>query len=379
MSAAPLIAHVVHHFDVGGLENGMVNLLNRIAPERYRHAVICLSGFGDYARRITNPAVEFFALNKHPGQDWSVYARLARLLARLKPALVHTRNLSALEGQFVATAVGIRARVHGEHGRDVFDLAGQSRKYNLLRRAARPLVKRYVTVSRDLERWLIETVGVPPERVTQIYNGVDTGRFRPREGARVLLGPPGFMRGDEIVIGSVGRLAAVKDFPTLIRAFFRMMRFEPALRDRLRLVIVGDGPERAKCEDLLVAKNLGRHVWLAGERDEVAEMLRGFDVFALPSLGEGISNTILEAMASGLPVVATRVGGNPELVEEGVTGALVPPGQPDVMAQALLKYAAKRERIESHGRTARLRTEVRFSMQAMVEAYLDVYDAVLAH
>lgn len=373
----PLIAHIVVHFAVGGLENGMVNLLNQIPPERYRHAVICLGGYTEYAQRIVNPAVKFYALNKQPGKDLAVHWRLAKLLRKLKPAIVHTRNLSALECQFVAAASGVRARVHGEHGRDVFDLHGRNPKYNLLRKAARPLVGHYIAVSKDLAYWLADTVGVDAARISQIYNGVDIARFKPHEGSRVRLGPPGFMRGSEFVIGSVGRMAEVKDFPTLIRAFVKLVKLVPNGRERLRLVIAGDGPTRAQCEALLRSKKAEHLIWLAGESEDVPDLLRSFDLFALPSLGEGISNTILEAMASGLPVIATHVGGNPELVEEGVTGLLVPPAEPDAMAQALLKYLENPLRIDIQGRTARLRAETRFSLEAMAREYLAVYDGVL--
>ncbi len=378
----PLIAHIVHRFDVGGLENGMVNLLNRISPARYRHAVICLDGYGDYRLRITNPAVTFFALHKRPGKDLGLYRRLAATLRGLAPDLVHTRNLSALEGQFVAAWCGVPARVHGEHGRDVFDLEGKNRKYNLLRKLARPFIHRYIAVSQDLERWLVETVAVPRARIRQIYNGVDTERFRPATGPRRASPCPGmpasFAEGETVLIGSVGRMAAVKDFPTLVRAFARVVATRPALRARLRLAIVGEGPARQACLELARAAGLADQVWLPGERTDVPELLRAMDVFVLPSLGEGVSNTILEAMASGLPVIATRVGGNPELVEEGVTGRLVPPGDPEALARALLEYLDDPARLAREGRAARARVEARFSMGAMVRAYLGVYDDLLA-
>jgi sugar transferase (PEP-CTERM/EpsH1 system associated) len=374
---APLIAHVVQHFDVGGLENGMVNLINGIPAERYRHAVICLDAFTDYRNRIGYNAVVFHALHKQPGKDFGVYRRLWRVLRDLRPDIVHTRNLSALEGQFVAALAGVRARVHGEHGRDVFDLHGASRKYNALRRAARPFVKRYIAVSKDLARWLVDVVGVDPARVTQIYNGVDTARFRPRaEGERRAL-PDGFRRSGQIVVGSVGRMAAVKDYPTLVRAFLALIGAEPALRQRLRLVIAGEGPARAECLALLEAAGAAALAWLPGERSDVPELMRAFDLFVLPSLGEGISNTILEAMATGLPVVATRVGGNPELVENGVTGALVEPGSPKALAAALRRYVDDPGLAQSHAANARRSVEERFSIDAMVAGYLAVYDGVL--
>lgn len=378
MARLPLIAHIVHRFDVGGLENGMVNLLNNMPADRYRHAVICLDAFTDYRRRIRSGDVSFHALHKRSGKDPGLYFRLWRTLRRLRPDVVHTRNLSALEGQLVAALAGVRARVHGEHGRDVFDLHGASRKYNALRRALRPLVGRYIGVSKDLAAWLVDTVGVSPQRVVQIYSGVDVERFHPRaEGFRAV-GPAGFFTGDEVIIGAVGRMAAVKDHLTLVRAFVELVGASPEMRRRARLVVVGDGPTRAECLALLAEAGVDRLAWLPGERDDVPELMRTFDVFALPSLGEGISNTILEAMATGLPVVATRVGGNPELVEEGVTGMLVPVGLHRAMADALGAYVNHVVLARRHGANARRRVEMHFSIDAMTAGYLSVYDSVLA-
>ncbi|MGC2049586.1 MAG: glycosyltransferase, partial [Gallionella sp.] len=197
----PLIGHVVQHFGMGGMENGVVNLLNHMPADRYRHAVICLDGYTDFRQRLQRGDVQFFALHKRPGKDLGLYGRLFRLLRELRPDLIHTRNLSTLEGQFIAAAAGVRARVHGEHGRDVFDLYGKNRKYNLLRKLARPLVHHYIPVSKDLASWLEHTVGADPRRITQIYNGVDSLYFHPRGEGRKPIGPDGFMSGDELLIG----------------------------------------------------------------------------------------------------------------------------------------------------------------------------------
>ncbi len=374
------IVHVVHRFDTGGMENGMVNLFNTLPPERFRHTVVALTGFGDFRRRITAQAVEFHALHRPPGHDPGWMVKLWKLLHQLRPDLVHTRNLAALEAQFVAAAAGIRATVHGEHGRDVFDLHGRNWKYNLLRRAARPFVSNYIAVSRDLETWLREAVGVPSRKLHQIYNGVDSVKFRPREGARPAVLPPGFADAGSTVFGSVGRMAEVKDYPTLTRAFIRLQRHAPERAAHARLVIVGEGPARATCQDLLRQAGLDRLAWLPGERHDIAALMQAFDVFVLPSKNEGISNTILEALASGLPVVATAVGGNVELVEDGVNGRLVTAGDPDEMAQALLGYLEGPEapaRIAGHGANARRRAEQRFSIPGMAAAYAAVYDKTL--
>lgn len=374
----PLIVHLVHRFDTGGMENGMVNLFNHLPPQRYRHAVIALSGYTNFRNRITAQQVDFYDLYKKPGHDPAVFLRLYRLLRELRPAILHSRNLAALEGQFVGWLAGVRGRVHGEHGRDTFDLHGKNWKYNLLRKSARPLVGQYIAVSRDLADWLVRTVGVRPERVNQIYNGVDSDRFHPRAHGRPAILPPGFAGEDSIIFGSVGRMAAVKDFPTLVQAFIHLVRGSGKARRHARLVIVGEGTARAQCQRMLEEANMSELAWLPGERHDIAECLRTMDVFVLPSLNEGISNTILEAQATALPVIATRVGGNLELVSEGKTGALVDPANPRAMAQVLRTYLDDPVRRRAEGLAARNRIEESHSLEAMATAYLAVYDRVMA-
>jgi sugar transferase (PEP-CTERM/EpsH1 system associated) len=366
------IVHVVHRFDTGGMENGMVNLFNTLSPQDYRHTVVALTDYSDFRHRITAQRVDFHALHRAPGHGLGWAVRLWKLLRELKPDLVHTRNLAALEAQFVAAAAGIRATVHGEHGRDVFDLHGRNWKYNLLRRAARPLVSNYIAVSRDLETWLRTTIGVLPSRLQQIYNGVDSEKFQPRVGPR-----PDFAHPDSIVFGSVGRMVAVKDYPLLTRAFIQLVRQQPERSERARLVIVGEGPAREACLKLLQQAGFAHLAWLPGERHDVADIMQALDVFVLPSRNEGISNTILEAQASGLPVIATAVGGNLELVADGVNGMLVQPGEVASMAQALLGYLDAPARIAEHGGNARRQAEQRFSIPAMAAAYAAVYEKTL--
>ncbi len=370
-----LIAHVVYHFGTGGMENGMVNLINRLPQDRYRHAIICLAGHGPFAKRITNPCVEFHDLGKRPGHDLAWYGRLYKCLRELRPDILHTRNLSTLEAQFVGALARVPARVHGEHGRDVFDLEGKNRKYNVLRKAARRLIHRYIAVSQDLAGWLHETVGVPQARIAQIYNGVDRTRFHPRQETRPDLGRPEFFAGATCVIGSLGRMAAVKNYPGLTEAFIRLCRMHPDAGG-LRLVIVGDGAARQTCQAMLDAAGLGQQAWLPGDRSDTPDWMRSFDLFVLNSLGEGISNTILEAMSTGLPVIATQVGGNPELVQPGQNGFLIPSGEPDTLAQALSQYADDSARRLGEGSAARVRIETEFDWDRATTAYAAVYDAL---
>ncbi len=376
MNTPPLVVHVVYHFGTGGMENGMVNLFNHLPPDRFRHAVICLSGYGDFRRRITAQPVDFHDLGKRPGHDYTWMPRLYRLFSRLRPAILHTRNLNALEAQFVGAAWGVKGRVHGEHGRDMYDIDGTNWKYNLMRRAARRVIHHYIAVSRDLEAWLRTTVGVADARLSQIYNGVDSTKFHPRQGDRPVPDAPDFFAGARCVIGSVGRMATVKDYPTLVRAFIQLCR-TAADPEGLRLVIVGDGPTRAECRALADAAGVGKRVLLPGDRSDTPEWLRAFDVFTLPSLGEGISNTILEAMASGLPIVATRVGGTPELVEDGINGLMWTPGDADKLSGILADYAGDSARGQREGMAARERIEQRFSWPRAAAEYQNIYEKLL--
>ncbi|MCI1193126.1 TIGR03088 family PEP-CTERM/XrtA system glycosyltransferase [Calidifontimicrobium sp. SYSU G02091] len=374
----PLIAHVVYRFDTGGLENGVVNLINHLPDDAYRHVVVALTEVTDFARRIRRADVRCIALHKRPGQTWWLYPQLLKLFRALRPAIVHTRNLAALEVQPAAWLAGVPVRIHGEHGRDVGDVDGSNRTYQRVRRLYRPFVQHYVALSRDLQQYLVDKVHVPPQRITQIYNGVDTQRFHPSAaGPEPIEGCP-FDPARHWLVGTVGRMQTVKDQPTLARAFVRALELQPALRERLRLVMVGDGPLRAPCEAVLTDAGVRELAWLPGERTDVPAVMRGLHAFALPSLAEGISNTILEAMASGLPVLATNVGGNADLVDEGATGWLVPAADVEAMAQALVRLAQDPAHAAAMGRAGRAAVEARFSLQAMVEAYQRVYADGLA-
>ena len=374
---APLIAHVIYGLKTGGVENGLVNLINHMPAERYRHAIVCITDYSDFRLRIRRPGVECYALHKPPGKVPSFYVRVWKLLRQLRPSIVHTRNLTTLAAQVPAMLAGAPARIHGEHGRVMGDLDGNNVKYQRIRRVMRPFVHQYIALSEDLERYLIEKVGVAPQRLTQIYNGVDTELFRPAQPRRALLPVADFAAPGTVVIGTVGRMEAVKDQLTLVRAFVRLLECRRDLRQRLRLAMIGDGALREPALDLLTRAGVLDLAWLPGERADIAEIMRGFDMFVLPSLAEGISNTILEAMATGLPIVATRVGGNPELVNEGQSALLVPADDPEAMATAIAVYADDAAKRARHGAAGRASAEARFSLDAMVKAYMEVYDRFL--
>lgn len=377
MNDRPLIVHVLYRLDTGGMEHMLVTLINQTC-QRYRHAVVCLEGYGALRNRIESADVVCVALGKRSGKDWRCYFRLWRVLRDLGPDLVHTYNIGAVDVAPVARLAGVRHVVHAERGRDAADPRGESRKYRLLRRGLLLFIDRYLAVSRNLQDWLTEKVGIPSSRVACIPNGVDVTAFagtaherRPRR----LLGafaPPG-----TVLIGTVGRLDAVKDHAGLIAAFRILCEAWPRQGEQLRLVLLGAGSLRAALESQVERGGLSAQVRLLGNRSDVAALLAEFDVFALSSIAEGMPGVVLEAMASGLPVVATDVGGVSEVVEAGVTGTLVPAGDPHALAAALHAYVADEQLRRRHGDAGCARVAAHFSLRTMVSAYVALYDELL--
>jgi sugar transferase (PEP-CTERM/EpsH1 system associated) len=374
----PLVAHVIYSLTTGGLENGLVNIINRTPGERYRHVIICISHADDFAERITADGVEIIALNKREGHDIGFYWRVWRLFRQLRPDIIHSRNLAALETQLLSISSWGVKRVHGEHGRGADDLDGTNWKYLTFRQLMRPLVHRYIAVSKDLEQWLVGLVQVTPAKVRQIYNGVDHQQFCPTNAVSSTLLPPEWgEQADRLVVGTVGRLTPVKDQQSLLRSVALLRETHPTLFRRIRVVLVGNGPLRQDLAKLATELELAAVTWMPGDRQDVPALLALMDVFVLPSLAEGISNTVLEAMASGLPVVATAVGGNLELVKEGVSGSLVPSRDAAALARALVPLLESRTHRAQLGSNARQFVCEGFTWQQTVAAYLGVYDELM--
>jgi sugar transferase (PEP-CTERM/EpsH1 system associated) len=370
----PLVLHVVHRFDTGGLENGVVNLINHMPADAYRHAVLALTEVTDFRLRVLRNDVDFIALGKPPGHTLWQYPKLYPLIRRLRPQIVHSRNLAALEVLPVAWAAGVPVRIHGEHGRDLHDKDGNNALYQRVRRFYKPVVHHYTALSCELRNYLVEKVRIASDRVTQVYNGVDCTRFHPAQQGTVRIAGCPFDPAQHWIAGFVGRMQPVKNPVFLAQAFAQAIASAPGLRSRLRLVMVGAGPLRAQVLALLQAQGLEGLAWLPGDRTDVAEILRGLHALVVPSLSEGISNVILEAMATGLPVLATDVGGNADLVVPGLTGLLVAATDLQGMARGLVQLANDPQGAARLGQAGRARVEAKFSLRAMVAAYQAVYD-----
>lgn len=369
----PLVVHLLYRLDVGGLETLLIDCINRMPAERYRHAVICLTDYTAFAQKITRPGVEIYSLHKAPGLSPGTHVALWKLLRKLRPSVLHTYNLAAIEYHFLAALAGVPLRIHAEHGRDASDPDGTNKKHNTLRRWLRPLIHRFVPVSADLQGWLKSVIGVPERKNTLVPNGVDTDHFAPAPAGVGVIKGRHFPRSC-FVIGTVGRVQDVKNHRGLVQAFIRLREKLPTHRERLRLVIIGDGPCLPAVRQQVADAGLDDLVWLPGARSDIRDVMRTFSVFALSSIAEGTPVTILEAMATGLPIVATRVGGIPEVVQHGRTGMLAPASDADALADALAFYVEQPALLAEHGLASRRTAEARFSIDATVAAYLDLYD-----
>lgn len=372
MTEAPLVVHLIYRLDFGGLENLLVERINRMPAAQYRHAIVCLTDYTAFADKITRPGVELYALHKQPGLSLGTHGKLWSLLRRLRPAILHSYNLSAIEYAPVALLAGVPIRINGAHGRDLSDPTGSNRRHQQLRRAMRPFYDCCYANSADMLNWSRDVIGVSARKSCLLSNGIDTERYRPDADAPQ---PLAAHFGDGmIVVGSVGRVEGVKNHACLLDAFVLLRAQHPALRERLRLVIVGDGPLRARLQQQADAAGLTQSVWLPGARADVPDFLRGLTVFALPSVAEGTPGAALEAMACGVPVVGSRVGGVPEVVADGETGVLVPASDAAALAAALGRYVADPALARQHGAAGRARVLQRYGMAAMVAAYQGLYD-----
>jgi len=365
----PRVLQVVLGLNPGGTERLVVELVKRLNDE-VPMMVCCLDDAGAWAREVEAIGVSVMALNRGPGFQPSLGRGVADAMKRHGATIIHAHHYSPFVYSALARCRRPATRiVFTEHGR--LSDAKPSGK----RRAANTLLSRFpsqvFTVSEDLKRHLVAE-GFPSKQVDVIYNGIDVGSL-PAPAARVAVRRRLDLDDDAIVAGTIARLDPVKDLRTLIQAVAAANASgHQRSGTRLVLCIIGDGAEREgleKATDELGARSLVRFL---GHCDDAREWLAGCDIYVNSSISEGISLTILEGMAAGLPVVATRVGGTPEIVNESCA-RLVPARDPDALASALTELSAVPTLRQTLGAAGRMRVETRFTLDRMVGEYRSVY------
>ena len=353
-SRKPLkVLHVTGCLDVGGQEKLLVEFARHADRRRFALHFVSLEKRGTLACELEAEGWPVTALDITPGLRPSLIWRLARLFRHEKADAVHTHNERPLIYAAPAARLAhLRCVVHTRHGRGVRN----TRRQNMLARLAARAVDRYVCVSEDSACLAVEQ-GLPQSRVEILHNGIDTRLFayqKPCDG------------GPAVV---VARLAPEKDVATLLRATSMVLKRQPTFR----LLVAGDGPCMADLQGLAGELALGDRVQFLGMVHDVPALLAQASLFVLPSLSEGVSLTLLEAMARGLPVVATGVGGTPEVVADQESGLLVPAGNPVALAEAMMRLANDVKLARQMGEAGRRRVEQRFDIRRMVAAYERMY------
>lgn len=348
----------------GGAENMVVQLATALSDLGH-DAIVATMSEGWMTERARSAGLEVWVVPQRPGLDLAWVGQFARRLRREQVDVLHTHEfeMNAFGGTAAVLArVRTLSTIHGKHW--IADRPRRALAYRVLQRAGVPIV----AVSEDLAGFLSDRLRVPRDRVLLVHNGIplpEIGANHSRTDARTALGVP----ADGPLLVAVGNLYPVKDHATLLRAVAGL--------PGVRVAIAGRGDEE---ENLLrLARELGiaERVHLLGLRDDIDRVLAAADLFVQPSLSEGLPLAILEAMAAGCPVVATRVGGTEEAVIDGETGLLVAPAAPDELAAALEGLLATPSRLAAMAKAGRARAEADFSARAMAERYAAIYVALL--
>jgi glycosyltransferase involved in cell wall biosynthesis len=355
-----LVVHLVIGLEIGGLETVVANLARQMG-ERFRLRVICFEGLGPIASRFARAGVTVECIGRPDTSIARSVIRLRRRLKALRPDVIHTHNEKAhIRGALATLGFSPRpALVHTRHGESqATGLAALANRFAIWR-------SDFIVSVSEKASAISRAEGAPPSRTRVIRNGIDVNHQDLHAGARTA----------QTRIVAIGRLAPVKDFATMLHA----ARIVADALPWFRLDVVGDGPSRPELERLCRELRLHAHVSFQGTRDDVRRVLSEATLLVQSSLSEGISLTLLEAMAAGVPIVATRVGGNPEVVEHGVTGLLVPPADPQSLAAAILTVLNDPRlaiRLSEH---SRLRAQRHFNLRQMTASYEALYHEAVAN
>ncbi|HEU4407136.1 MAG TPA: glycosyltransferase [Polyangiaceae bacterium] len=367
------VCFVVNNLDVGGLEKVAINLVNRLDRQRFEPSLVCLLGQGKLFPDVLLPPDRVLVVDKgrrRPPLDFdpTVLGAIAQFFRRTGADLVHAHNVAPLVfgGLARRLAWSNAPLVYSEHNQIYSATPAQKRKFRVYVRLADVVV----AVSDDLRKTLARDYAL---RARVIYNGVDGQRFRHDPAARERLRREFGCHDGDFVVGTGVVLSEQKGVGFLLGAARRVLERAP----EARFVIAGEGPARPELERRSLALGLGDRVRFLGYRRDIPEFLSALDLYALPSLWEGLPLALLEALAAGKPIVATRVGGNPEIIEDGVHGRLVPARDEVALADAILRVRADAALLAAAAERCRARFEQLFSVEAMVRAHQTLYADVL--
>lgn len=364
------ILHVLNRLDTGGTELVVLSLVRGLNTGQFESRICVTRGFNPGMPALARMEAEPYVAGEVDAGSQFLFFRLAKIMKDYRPHIVHSRNWGAIEAIPAARFAGVPVVIHSEHGYEVDMISGISGRRRLLRRAVYPMADAIFAVTEELRAYHAQQAWYSPEKIRVLHNGVDTRRFAPLADCRDAVRRSLNLSAGSFVVGSVGRMVAIKDYTTLLKA----AAAAAARGVDIQVLLAGAGPELETYRKAAAAlPELAGRVRFPGATEQVPGMLNAMDAFVLPSLLEGMSNTILEAMACGLPVVATNVGGNPELVKDGVTGWVFPAGHATELANRLEQLGQDGGLRVRFGRAARERALNEFSLEAMIRRYEDLY------
>lgn len=365
------VMHVILTLEVAGMEHVVYNLTKNLNKALFEVIIVVIRKRGPLSVEAEKHGIKVISAKKMPRFVPFVYPyELIRLIKKVKPDIIHSHSGSWHHTSLAARLCKVPVVIHTEHGRIFPDI----KLIIFCDRIYFKFTDKLVTVSEYLTSYMQKIVGVDYKRITQIENGVDTKLFYNNVKNQRTLQTLGLSQNDYI-IGIVARLEPVKDHLTLLNAFAEVIKAVP----NCKLLIIGDGSQRQNIEEQIQMLKLSEKVLLLGERKDIPGLLSIMDVFVLSSLSEGTSITLLEAMASGKPVVATNVGGNGKVVINNETGFLVPPGESSIMAEKIIKLLSNKNLINEMGLKGRNRILERFGLDRMVKEYERLYLNSLNH
>ncbi len=361
------VCHLVYSFDVGGLERVIANCIGALDSEKYRHTIIALTNVGDFFSEI-NGNVESYSLQKKEGNDFETHIKLYKILKKIKPDVLHSYNLSTIEYQWVAFFTRIKLRVHAEHGRDSYDMLGDVKKYQILRKVMSPFIDYFVSVSEDLHGWLKNDVNISEKKLSLITNGIDTDYYQPFDNNTV-----DSFEG-KFIFGHVSRLHPIKNQAFLLESFELACDNSEHFREKCVLIIVGDGPDKDKLnEKVEKSDTLKNRVVFTGSQKNVKEYYNLFDVFVMSSLAEGIPLTLLESMSMATPHLVTSVGGIKEVVMPDVTGISLDDNEKQYLSQKMIALFENKDELDIMANNARQRVVEHYSLHKMINSYDKIY------
>jgi len=364
------LLHVVNNLALGGTEYGVLKVLRGLGDDLFEHRICAMRGLDPALVNAQHLETQVYvAGTPEPGLQFPLF-RLARIMRAYRPHIVHSRNWGSIEAIPAARLAGVPVAVHSEHGYDLETLDGLPFRRRIISRAVYSMADAVFAVTSDLRCYHARQTWVSTDRIRVIYNGVDTERFAPRPGVSGVVRKELGIAPQCLIVGTVGRVVPIKDHQTLLMAVELML--QRGLE--VHALVAGSGSELDNLKAYVASSpNLPGRVSFTGAAENIPDLLNAMDVFVLSSLSEGMSNTLLEAMATGLPVVATHAGGNPELTEEGKSGFLFSPGDFQGLASCLGSLIHNPELRKCVGQAGRQRVLERFSLERMLQDYRDLY------